>query len=105
MWHGAVTSPEAAFCVVSAPNDAAGSPRIPGAAIWCFAAMSLPHEKLVVWPANIVEGIARRSRRDTLRFLNIAEASLAELGYWPARFEAARLSTIRRTRDCVTLKV
>jgi four helix bundle protein len=32
-------------------------------------------------PANIVEGIARRSGRDRLRFLNIAEASLAEVGY------------------------
>jgi four helix bundle protein len=32
-------------------------------------------------PANIVEGIARRSRRDTIRFLNIASASLAEVGY------------------------
>lgn len=32
-------------------------------------------------PANIVEGMARRSLRDRLRFLNIAEASLAEVGY------------------------
>src|SRR4051812_3550040 len=32
-------------------------------------------------PANIVEGFARRSGRDRLRFLNIAEASLAEVGY------------------------
>lgn len=32
-------------------------------------------------PANIVEGMARRSRRDRLRFLNVAEASLAELTY------------------------
>ncbi len=32
-------------------------------------------------PANIVEGVARRSKRDRLRFLNIAEASLAEVGY------------------------
>lgn len=32
-------------------------------------------------PANIVEGIARESRRDTIRFLNIAGASLNELGY------------------------
>lgn len=30
-------------------------------------------------PANIVEGMARRSIRDRLRFLNIAEASLAEV--------------------------
>lgn len=32
-------------------------------------------------PANIVEGMARRSVRDRLRFLNIAEASLAEVAY------------------------
>lgn len=32
-------------------------------------------------PANIVEGMARRTMRDRLRFLNIAESSLAELAY------------------------
>ena len=32
-------------------------------------------------PANIVEGMARRSLADRARFLNIAEASLAELNY------------------------
>ena len=32
-------------------------------------------------PANIVEGFARRSRRSRLHFLNIAESSLAEVGY------------------------
>ena len=32
-------------------------------------------------PANIVEGMARRSPADRLRFLNIAEASLAEVSY------------------------
>src|SRR4051812_11762233 len=32
-------------------------------------------------PANIAEGLARRHRRDRLRFLNIAEASLAEVAY------------------------
>jgi four helix bundle protein len=32
-------------------------------------------------PANIVEGFARRHRRARLHFLNIAEASLAEIGY------------------------
>jgi len=32
-------------------------------------------------PANIVEGMARRSLRDRIRFLNIAEGSLAELAY------------------------
>ena len=32
-------------------------------------------------PANIVEGFARRSARERAHFLNIAEASLAEVGY------------------------
>ena len=32
-------------------------------------------------PANIVEGFARRHKRDRLHFLNIAEGSLAEVGY------------------------
>jgi four helix bundle protein len=32
-------------------------------------------------PANIVEGFARRHRRERLRFLNVAEASLAEASY------------------------
>jgi four helix bundle protein len=32
-------------------------------------------------PANIVEGFARRHGRERLRFLNIAESSLAEVGY------------------------
>ena len=32
-------------------------------------------------PANIVEGFARRYRRERLHFLNIAEGSLAEAGY------------------------
>jgi four helix bundle protein len=32
-------------------------------------------------PANIVEGFARRYRRARLHFLNISEASLAEVGY------------------------
>lgn len=31
--------------------------------------------------ANIVEGFARRQGRDRLHFLNIAEASLSEVGY------------------------
>jgi four helix bundle protein len=31
--------------------------------------------------ANIVEGVARRSSKDRARFLNVAESSLAELGY------------------------
>src|SRR5216684_5038200 len=32
-------------------------------------------------PANIVEGFARRHTRERLHFLNIAESSLAEVGY------------------------
>ncbi len=32
-------------------------------------------------PANIAEGVARRTPRDQARFLNLAEASLAEVGY------------------------
>lgn len=32
-------------------------------------------------PSNIVEGIARQSRRDSLRFFDIASASLSELAY------------------------
>jgi len=32
-------------------------------------------------PANIVEGFARRSIRDRARFLNLSEASLAEVAY------------------------
>ena len=32
-------------------------------------------------PANIAEGFGRRHRRDRLHFLNIAEASLAEMSY------------------------
>ena len=32
-------------------------------------------------PANIVEGLVRRTRGDRARFLNIAEASLAEVAY------------------------
>jgi four helix bundle protein len=32
-------------------------------------------------PANIAEGYGRRHKRDRLHFLNIAEASLAEMSY------------------------
>jgi four helix bundle protein len=32
-------------------------------------------------PANIVEGVARRSPKERLHYLNVAEASLAEVGY------------------------
>jgi len=34
-------------------------------------------------PANIAEGFARRYRPSRLHFLNIAEGSLAEVGYNP----------------------
>ena len=44
-------------------------------------------------PANIVEGMARRSLRDRLRFLNIAEASLAEVAY--CLHAAKRLGYVR----------
>lgn len=44
-------------------------------------------------PANIVEGMARRSLRDRLRFLNIAESSLAELAY--CLHAATRLGYVR----------
>jgi len=44
-------------------------------------------------PANIVEGFARRHRRERLHFLNIAEGSLAEVGY--CVHVAARLGYIQ----------
>jgi four helix bundle protein len=44
-------------------------------------------------PSNIVEGIARRSRRDTLRFFDISSASLREVGY--GLHAARRLGYIR----------
>jgi four helix bundle protein len=43
-------------------------------------------------PANIVEGFAKRYRRERLHFLNIAEGSLAEVGY--CLHVAARLGYI-----------
>ena len=43
-------------------------------------------------PSNLVEGIARRSRRDSLRFFDISRASLSELGY--GLHAAARLGYI-----------
>lgn len=46
--------------------------------------------------ANIVEGYARRGERDRLRFLNIAESSLAELGY--AVHVATRLGFVAPSR-------
>ncbi len=46
-------------------------------------------------PANIVEGIARRSRRDSLRFFDVASSSLSELGY--GLHAAGRLGYIDRT--------
>jgi four helix bundle protein len=51
-------------------------------------------------PSNIVEGIARRHRREAIRFFDIAGASLSELGYGlhaPARLgyiTAAELATL-----------
>ena len=53
-------------------------------------------------PANIVEGYARQYRKEKFHFLNIASASLAEVGYGlhaahrlgyltPARYEALEL--------------
>jgi four helix bundle protein len=45
-------------------------------------------------PANIVEGFARRHRRERLHFLNIAESSLAEVGY--CLHVATRLGYITR---------
>lgn len=44
-------------------------------------------------PCNIVEGYARRSRRERLHYLNIAEASLAEVGY--CLHVASRLGYLR----------
>ena len=46
--------------------------------------------------ANIVEGIARRSRRDSLRFFDVASASLSELGY--GLHAATRLGYLDATR-------
>ena len=43
-------------------------------------------------PANIVEGFAKRYRRERLHFLNVAEGSLAEVGY--CLHVAARLGYI-----------
>jgi hypothetical protein len=51
--------------------------------------MALSHHSLVAWQraddlfikSNIVEGFARWHRRDRLNFLNIAQSSLAEVGY------------------------
>src|SRR6185369_3656452 len=55
-------------------------------------------------PANIVEGFARRHRRERVHFLNIAESSLAEVGY--CIHAASRLGYISQVtteeleRDC-----
>ena len=46
-----------------------------------FALVSQMRRAAYSVPANIVEGMARRSLGDRLRFLNVAEASLAELAY------------------------
>jgi four helix bundle protein len=50
--------------------------------------------------ANIVEGFARRHRRDRLHFLNIAESSLAEVGY--CIHVARRLGYISEALECIT---
>ncbi len=47
--------------------------------------------------ANIVEGFSRRQRRDRLHFLNIAESSLAEVGY--CIHVAKRLGYISETTE------
>jgi four helix bundle protein len=47
-------------------------------------------------PANIVEGFARRHRRARLNFLNIAEASLAEV--WYCLHAAKRLGYISEAK-------
>jgi four helix bundle protein len=55
-------------------------------------------------PANIVEGFARRHRRARLHFLNIAESSLAEVGY--CIHVAVRLGYISRaTADDLDVQV
>jgi four helix bundle protein len=46
-----------------------------------FALVSQMRRAAYSVPAHIVEGMARRSRGNRLRFLNVAEASLAELAY------------------------
>ena len=46
--------------------------------------------------ANIVEGFARRQLRDRLRFLNIAESSLAEV--WDRLHVSARLDYLSKER-------
>src|SRR6187431_791552 len=53
-------------------------------------------------PANIVEGFARRSLGERLHFLNIAESSLAEVGY--CIHVAHRLSYLRDEEHASLLK-
>ena len=45
-------------------------------------------------PVNIVEGFARRHRKERLRFLNISEGSLAEV--WQCLHSACRLGYITK---------
>jgi four helix bundle protein len=52
-------------------------------------------------PSNIVEGIARRHRREAIRFFDIASASLSELGY--GLHASARLGYIT-TAELATLE-
>src|SRR5687767_11979924 len=47
-------------------------------------------------PSNVVEGIARKDEPDSIRFFNIAAASLSELGY--GLHAAWRLGYIGRAR-------
>ena len=47
-------------------------------------------------PANIVEGFARRYRRERLHFLNIAEGSLAEV--WQGLHSACRLGYLSKEK-------
>jgi four helix bundle protein len=54
-------------------------PNIP--ALERYALSSQARRSAYSVAANIAEGFARRTPRDRLHFLHIAEASLAELGY------------------------
>jgi four helix bundle protein len=51
-------------------------------------------------PANIVEGFARESARERLRFLEIAAGSLAEVGY--CLHAAKRLGFLKESTYCAS---